>query len=290
LSKNVKIILLILIIVAVVFTIVSAINYRFSQDDGISGWGEKIGIVQIHGEIAGADDTIEWIERLRQREDIVAVLVDIDSPGGRVGSSQEIYEALKKCRADGKLVVASLRDVAASGGYYIAVGCDMIFTNPGTITGSIGAIHTFPDYTGLAEKIGVDLNVIKSGSMKDVGSPFRKLEESERAIFQTVIDDVYEQFLEAVATGRNMEIEEIKQYADGRIFSGRQAFTYGLVDSLGTRGDAISFIAENKNLGVHPQFAKMPQKKLSFLEFFMNPPKEILSNLRGVPNVEYRMP
>lgn len=289
-SKNVKIILLVLIIAAVVFTIVSAINYRFSQDVGISGWGEKIGLVQIYGEITSSDDVIEWIERLRQRDDIVAVLVDINSPGGTVGSSHEIYDALKKCRTDGKLVVASLRDVAASGGYYIAVGCDVIFANPGTITGSIGVVHAFPDYTELAEKIGVDLNVIKSGTMKDAGSPFRKLEKTERAIFQTVVDDVYEQFLETVATGRNMEIEEIKQYADGRVFSGRQAFTYGLIDSLGTRGDAISFIADKKNLGTRPIFAEMPQKKLSFLEFFMNPTKEILSNLRGFSSIEYRMP
>jgi len=184
---------------------------------------------------------------------VAAIILRINSPGGAVGPTQEIYQEILKQRREGMVVVASMGSVAASGGYYIAVAADRIVANPGTITGSIGVIMAFPNVKKLMDKLGVSAEVVKSGKFKDTGSPLKELSQEERKYLQGVIDDVYQQFLEAVARGRNKDRNELKKIANGRIFSGRQAMKLGLVDQLGNLDDAIDQAAKLAKIEGEPK-------------------------------------
>jgi len=202
----------------------------------------RVGLVRIEG-ILGVDisasQVIEELKEFREDSSIKAVVVRINSPGGTVAPAQEIYEAVKKLRKE-KVVVASMDTLAASGGYYIAVAAERIFANPGTMTGSIGVIMEIPNVEGLMDKVGVKNEVVKSGKHKDIASMFRPMTDKDRALLQNLLDDVHDQFIGAVAEGRNMDPEEVRVLADGRVFTGRQAHASGLVDDLGTLEDAVT--------------------------------------------------
>jgi protease-4 len=189
------------------------------------------------GPIVDSKETIEEIRNYVKDASIKAVVLRIDSPGGAVAPSQEIYEEVRKAAAKKKIVV-SMGSVAASGGYYIASPATKIVANPGTLTGSIGVIMEIPNLEGLMNKIGVKTEVIKSGSHKDIASIFRGIKKEDREILQGVLDNVHEQFITAVAEGRNMPREDVKKIADGRVFTGEQALEIGLVDQLGNLEDA----------------------------------------------------
>ncbi len=206
-------------------------------------FSDKVAVVKIEGLITDPTHINRQIKELAERDDVKAVVLRIDSPGGGVGPSQEIYREVRRLR-DSKKVVASMGAVAASGGYYIAVAAHKIVANPGTITGSIGVIAEFVNMEELFSKIGLKGYVIKTGRFKDTGSPFRDMDKEERNLIQGVLDDVHDQFIDAVAEGRNMEREEVVRLADGRIFSGRQAKAKGLVDYIGNLSDAIELGAE----------------------------------------------
>jgi protease-4 len=195
-------------------------------------FGNAVGVVDVRGVIEDATDVIETLERFRRQDGTVAVVLRIDSPGGAVAPSQEIYDEVWRVREQ-KPVVASLGNVAASGGYYIASAANEIVADPGTITGSIGAIMSVPYYAPLADKIGFSEETVKSGRFKDTGHPLRKLSPDERTLLQNMVDDVLGQFVEAVARGRNMPAARVRTLADGRIYSGTQAVASGLVDRLG---------------------------------------------------------
>jgi protease IV len=195
-------------------------------------FGNAVGVVDVRGVIEDATDVIETLERFRRQDGTVAVVLRIDSPGGAVAPSQEIYDEVWRVREQ-KPVIASLGNVAASGGYYIASAANEIVADPGTITGSIGAIMSVPYYAPLADKIGFSEETVKSGRFKDTGHPLRKLSPDERALLQNMVDDVLGQFVEAVARGRNMPAARVRTLADGRIYSGTQAVASGLVDRLG---------------------------------------------------------
>jgi protease-4 len=195
-------------------------------------FGNAVGVVDVRGVIEDATDVIETLERFRRQDGTVAVVLRIDSPGGAVAPSQEIYDEVWRVREQ-KPVIASLGNVAASGGYYIASAANEIVADPGTITGSIGAIMSVPYYAPLADKIGFSEETVKSGRFKDTGHPLRKLSPDERTLLQNMVDDVLGQFVEAVARGRNMPAARVRTLADGRIYSGTQAVASGLVDRLG---------------------------------------------------------
>jgi protease IV len=234
--------LLLFAAVAMVFFI--AVFFSASMD-GAGLLGDRIGLVRIEGVITDSRSVIEELEGYRDSRSIKAILVRIDSPGGGVVPSQEIYEEVKKIRDEGKkTVVVSMGSVAASGGYYIASASDRIVANPGTITGSIGVIMELANVQGLLEKIGVQSLVIKSGAHKDLGSPFRKMSGEEQALLQSVLDDIHDQFIQAVSDGRRLPGDEVRQLADGRIFTGRKAIEFGLVDELGNLQDAIRLAAD----------------------------------------------
>lgn len=214
-----------------------------TRESSSIGFGDKVAVVDIEGVITDSIEINEQIAALAKRDDVKVVVLRINSPGGGVAPSQEIYREVSKLR-DIKKVVVSMGAVAASGGYYIAAAADWIVANPGTITGSIGVIMEFVNIEGLFDKLGLKGNVIKSGKFKDVGSPLRDMEKEEREMLQGLIDDVHRQFVEAVAAGRSMELSEISKIADGRIILGEKALEIGLVDSLGNLSDAIDLAAE----------------------------------------------
>ena len=220
------------------------------------GWigGDKVAVIRIEGIILDSRETIEELRHYRDNPSVKAIVLRIDSPGGAVVPSQEIFAEVRKTRAEGKIkVVTSMGNVAASGGYYIAAATDRIVANPGTLTGSIGVIMELANVKGLLEKFGVQSVVIKSGRHKDMASPFRAMTPEDRALLQTVLDDVHAQFIDAVATGRSLQLEQVKTLADGRIFTGKQAQTVNLVDELGDLHDAIQLAARLVGISGEPR-------------------------------------
>lgn len=213
--------------------------------------GEKIGILEVRGTIVDARQLIEQIADFRDSNGIKAVVLRVDSPGGGVAPSQEIHAELTRLAQEKPLII-SMGSVAASGGYYLAVAGERLFANPGTITGSIGVIMSFPNYRELMGKIGVKTEVVKSGQFKDVGSSSRQLTTADRKLLQGMIDDVHAQFVQAISEGRNIPVDRLRPYVDGRILTGKQALAVGLIDELGTLSDAIRYAAEVAGLGEDP--------------------------------------
>lgn len=250
-------------LVVVVFLISFGTTMLMGGKMGIGG--EKIAIINIKGVIVDSKSTVREIRKYADNPSVKAVIVRIDSPGGGVVASQEIYEELKWLKEKKqKKVVASMGTVAASGGYYVACASDWIVANPGTLTGSIGVIMEFANLEGLFKKIGVEGVVIKSGKHKDIGSPFRSITKDEKELLQAIIDDVYAQFISAVADGRKMKPEAVKELADGRIFTGRQAKELKLVDELGTMQDAINITARLAGIKGEPGII---EKRMDFSIF-----------------------
>ena len=206
-------------------------------------FGNKIAVVEVRGVITESSGIIEEIHQYQEDEGVKAIILRIDSPGGGVGPSQEIYREISKVKIK-KKVITSMGSVAASGGYYIACASDRIVANPGTITGSIGVLMEFTNIEELFKKIGIKGVVLKSGEHKDIGSPFREMTPDEKKIVQDVIDNVHQQFIEAVVKGRKMDREKVVQIADGRIMTGEQAKQLGLVDEMGNLQDAIDMTAK----------------------------------------------
>jgi protease-4 len=247
---------------------------------GIGVSGDKIAIINIEGAIvggsggfgifgsaSGADDIARQIRCAGEDPSVKAILLRINSPGGSAAASQELHAEVCKARENGKIVVASMSDVATSGGYYVACASDKIVANPGTITGSIGVIFSQLQYSELLERYGIRANVIKSGEYKDIGSPLRNMTAEERQILQELIDDIYIQFVRAVAEGRQMNESEVLELADGRILTGRQAKEMGLVDELGNFQDAVDLAAEMAGIEGKPRVAEYGRKTF-FEQFF----------------------
>lgn len=228
--------------------------------------GDRIAVIRVEGVIMDSQATVGELKRFSENPSVKAIVLRIDSPGGGVVPSQEIYDAVRQVRSKtSKTVIASMGNVAASGGYYIAAATDRIVANPGTLTGSIGVIMETANIEGLLQKIGVEGVVIKSGKFKDVGSPLRKMSEEERGLMQAVMDDVHKQFIEAVAEGRAMELAEAQALADGRIFTGRQAKEAKLVDELGNLDDAIQLAADAVGIEGEPKVVE-PRRRFSVRE------------------------
>jgi len=212
---------------------------------------DKVAVVELTGimtsshsvgsRAVSARKVLEQLQKYRDDDSVKAIVLRVDTPGGTVVAAQEIHGELMRLRAGSKKkVVVSMGDLAASGGYYVACAADRVFASPGTLTGSIGVIMQFPNYQGLLGKIGLGTNTIKSGEFKDVGNGARDMTERDRKLLQGLVDDVYAQFVEAVAAGRRMTADQVRPLADGRIFSGRQAKQLGLVDELGDLDAAIA--------------------------------------------------
>lgn len=222
--------------------------------------GGKVGVVEVKGVINESDDAVDALKTFEKSPAVKAIVVRIESPGGGVAPSQEIYEAIRRVRQS-KPVVASMGGVAASGGYYIASACDTIVANPGTLTGSIGVIMELGNVEGLLQKLGVQPEVIKAGAYKDMGSLVRPMTDAERGLFQEMIDSVHTQFITAVAAGRGMNKDQVRALADGRIFSGEQAKIAGLVDELGGFDDAVNLAASKGGIEGEPRVSEARSSK-----------------------------
>ncbi len=227
--------------------------------------GDRIGVVEINGIIKSSDDILKQLSDFNNDKKVKAIILRIDSPGGAVGPSQEIYSEVMKIRKN-KPVVASIATLGASGGYYIASAANKIVANPGTITGSIGVIIQFYNFQQLLTKFGIKGNTVKSGEFKDTGSPLRDMTKEERAYIQSVIDDVHNQFVEAVSVGRNLKKENIIPIADGRIITGKRAKELKLVDEMGNFNDAVSLAKKLANLEGDPKLFYAKKKKTSLLD------------------------
>jgi len=236
-------------------------------------WGVKtyiklqkpaIGIIKVEGGITSAMESLETIKGYEDDESIKAVLVRIDSPGGIVGPSQEIYQRLLKLKGK-KPIIVSMGALGASGAYYIACAADTIYALPGTLTGSIGVLMEFVDVSEGIAKLGIKAGSITSGNLKDAGSPFRPMTEVERAYFKDVIDDTHAQFVEAVAKGRRLPIDKVRELANGRIYTGRQAKNLGLVDRLGGYDQALEEAKRLAGITGEPRIVQ-PAEPLGFFE------------------------
>ena len=205
----------------------------------------------VFGPQRGADSTVAQLKKLGKNKNVKAVVLRINSPGGTVGASQEVYSELLKLKKKGIKIVASMADVCASGGVYAAVAADKILANKGTITGSVGVIFSVSNFKQLMEKVGMRSYSIRSGKFKDIGSYSRDMTAEEKVLLQEIVDSTYQQFLSAVVEGRGLEEEDVKKWADGRIFNGEQALKNKLVDQLGTFEDAIELAHELAGLEEH---------------------------------------
>jgi protease IV len=223
---------------------------------------KSVAVIEITGVILSPSSVVERLERYIRNDNIPAIVLRLNTPGGGVAPSQEIYETVLKARQKGKKVIGSMGSVAASGGYYIASACDSIMADPGTITGSIGVIADFAEFSSLFKKLGVDVTVIKSGKFKDTGSLSRPMNDEEKELIYSVIMDTYDQFIQAVSSGRRMDVETVKKYADGRVFTGRQAKKLGFIDKLGTYQDAIDLAGRITGIGANPPVVKEEKGQL----------------------------
>lgn len=230
--------------------------------------GDRLGVLTLEGGIMNIEQELKILKQYRESDSVKAVLLEVNSPGGLVGPSQELSKAVAEIRKAGKPVVTSIRTVGASGAYYVASSSDTIVANPGSMVGSIGVIIEFMKFKELIDKVGVDYRVVKSGRFKDLGSPFRDMKESERELVRNLIMDVYDQFLDHILQQRPRSFtrSELEKLADGRIFTGRQALSHDLIDVTGTRREAIAIAGRAAGLGDDPKTVNFSRKNVSFLQ------------------------
>ncbi len=229
--------------------------------------GESVGVIEMNGIILDSKKTLAKLEKLEDNDQVKAVVLRLNSPGGSVAPSQEIYEAVKKYK---KPLVVSMGSIAASGAYYIACGAKKVFANPGSMTGSIGVIMEFANLEKLYDWAKIERFAIKTGKFKDSGAEYRKMTSEERALLQTMVDDILLQFKQAVATGRKLTLNQVTAIADGRIFSGNQAKQAHLVDELGSLNDAIHEAGRLANIKGKPSVIYIDKQKRGLLDFVMD--------------------
>jgi protease IV len=243
-------------------------TYFFSDDSSLH-FGDRIAVVSIKGVIADSKAVVEQLKKYRQDNRVKAIILRIDSPGGSTAGSQEIYREVQKTSSK-KKVVASMGNVAASGGYYVALGANKIVANPASLTGSIGVIIQFSNLKALLNKIGVSQEAVKSGPYKDIGSPVRDMKPEERTLLEGVIKNVHQQFIEVVVKGRKLSREQVEKIADGRIFTGEQAKALGLVDELGSFEDAVELTKKMVGLSGEVKLIYPEKKRFSFWDLIFS--------------------
>jgi protease-4 len=275
----------ILIFFLIIFAVIALLSFMLTFSHKVP-LGEKIALIRVTGVIIDSESVIEELKEYAKDSSIKAIVLRVDSPGGAVAPSQEIHEEIIKAKQNKKVIV-SMGTVAASGGYYISAPADMIVANAGTLTGSIGVIMELPNIEGLMKKIGVETQIVKSGKHKDIASVFRSMTPEEKQILQTVLDDVHNQFISAVSEGRGMKFEDIKNIADGRVFTGRMAKDIGLVDELGNLQDAIMLAGKLTGIKGEP---RVVSKKEEFSIFNMlkgQLPEKLIGNVFSGIQLKY---
>ena len=257
-----------LVILAALIGSIALFSHLRGQDSGFVFGQEKVAVLEIKGIIANAQPLIEKLVEFSKDSTVKAVVLRIESPGGGVSPSQELFQEISRTGRK-KPVIVSMGSVAASGGYYIAAAAQKIYANPGTITGSIGVIIQFTNFEQLFKRIGFRMETVKSGAYKDVGNPSRSMTSEERAYLQEVIDNVHQQFVRDVALARGISEEKVRELADGRIFTGEQAKEMGLVDELGNLKDAIDAAARLAAIEGEPKVVYPDKEKRSILDYLI---------------------
>jgi protease-4 len=243
--------------------------------------GDKVGIVRLEGLILSSEQVNRQLNDYSERSDIKAIVLRINSGGGVVGASQEIYEKVKDLK--GKVpIIVSVNNAAASGAYYAALESEMIVANHGSLVGSIGVILDYPVVAELFDKIGLHVETVKSGALKDSGSPTRPVSKLDREYFQSVVDDQHEQFINAVAEGRNLPVEEVRKFADGRIFTGNQALAISFIDTIGTFEDAIAIAGKIGGIKGKPKKVEIRKKRKSIFDLLYNEIQQNIGSRIGV--------
>lgn len=269
------------------------------------GVGDAVAVIRLDGSITSApqdyistagitpDRVRSLLDRASGDPSVKAVVVRVNSPGGSVVASDEIYHALLSYE---KPVVISMGDTAASGGYYISCGGDYVMAHPDTLTGSIGVISQFLNVEELLDKVGIDAVVITTGPRKDIGSPFREMTEEEKEAWRGILDQVYEDFVTVVSDARDLPEEDVRDIADGSIFTGQQAKEIGLVDDVGTRQDAVEKAAELAGIEGTPRVIEL-RSQPTFLEMVYGfqgrssmPAVQELLGWAGTPSLQFKMP
>lgn len=245
-----------------------AVLVTVGEDDGADfAFSDRLQVVDIEGVLVDSSPIIEQLKRYEDSGSVRAILLKIDSPGGGVAVSQEIYTEVKRLREmKNKTVVAYMASVGASGAYYVACAADTIVANPGTIVGSIGVIAEWVNYEDLMEWAKLKSIVFKTGEFKDTGSPVRALTDNERRYFQGLIDDMYVQFVEAVADGRDLDLEAVRALADGRVFTGRDARERKLIDEIGNFQDAVDITAKLAGISGKPRLIRAGRQRVTLLD------------------------
>jgi protease IV len=292
-----KDLIILLLFIASFLLVIYLLFGRTSSQNPLSDWdtgsGSRIALISIVGAIYNSQPILDQLKKVEESNGIKAVILRLDTPGGGVAAAQEIYGKLVYLRDEKKIpIIASMGSVAASGGYYIALGADTIIANSGTITGSIGVIADLLNYSQLAEKIGIRMDVIKSGKYKDTGNPFRKMNDEEAKYLQGLIDDSYHQFVETVAAERKMSVPEVELLADGRVYTGRQAKENGLIDVLGGYDDAVKIAAKLGGLTGTPRVVELKKdKKLTLYDLLTGDLQEIAYYNFGIAlPLKYELP
>jgi protease-4 len=261
----------------VFFLFIVAQIVSFSIDRTQLHLGEKVGIVSIEGAIFSSKKAVKELDEFAERKDIKAIVLRINSPGGSVAPTQEIYEKVKTLRGI-KPVIASVGAVAASGGYYTALECEKIVANRGSVIGSIGVILEYPVAVDLLKKIGLRFETVKSGEVKDMGNPTREVTKRDREVFQSVINDLHRQFLNAVVEGRSLDKSIVEPLADGSVFTGEQALHLGLIDILGTFENAIEIAANFANISGKPKVIYPKKERSGLLDYLLGNAKQTASS------------
>jgi len=269
-----------LFVICAVGLLITVLVIARSDGRGIFA-GDRIALIPLEGAIMTDEAFLRHLKRFREDRTVKGIVVYIDSPGGAVAPSQSIYQELRKARDEGMPVIAAIGSVGASGGYYAALGADSIFVMPGSITGSIGVILQFPNVEELAEKIGISMEVVKSSELKDIGSPFRPVSPEDRSVLESMVADIYNQFVETVAEERGLSRTQLATLADGRILSGRQAIAAGLADDVGNLPDAIAAAGRMAGLGEDPRVVRPPEPRLSLLQLLLSGSSEVAGRLRS---------
>ncbi len=266
-----------------IFILVAYLSQK-QQYDGVTltSRGDKVAVVELLGPIYDARHIVRQFKEYSKHGSVKAIVFRIESPGGGVAASQEIYETVRRVRDEGKPVIVSMGSVAASGGYYVACGADTIVANPGTTTGSIGVIMELPNIEELLNKVGIHYTIVKSGRYKDSGSPYRDLTSADQKYFQSFVDDAFQQFVGVVAEERGLSSDQVFSLADGRVFTGNQAYEAGLVDVLGDYETAIRIAAEVGGIAGDPVIVKERRRSLTLFDLLFQRIEGMVRGLSGI--------
>lgn len=260
-----------------VFTLVYMAAKSQQQADGFSGFGDKIAVVDLEGVIVDPKGVVQNLKRYADDDSVKAIILHVNTPGGGVAASQEIYREVKRIRDEKKKrIVAQIETVGASGGYYVASATDKIYADPGSIVGSIGVIAEWYNYGDLIKWAKMKDITLKAGEFKDTGSPTRDMTPAEREYLQGMIDNMHQQFIQAVADGRHLKVEEVKAIADGKVWTGQQAVPMKLVDQLGDFQDAVNDTAKAVGIKGEPVLVHPEKPRRTLLDVLFGDVSEYL--------------